>query len=130
MAECGRGGWSSGRPPTRSPTRSLAAATQVVFYYGVLAEEEGSSAGRLFTRFCAGTDAFRNARFKLIPSVAEGPWLVKTGVGSRPSILGKSLKQRFARGDGARCVRARAVRFLFRAAALSRNPIPSRDRLL
>ena len=55
---------------------------------------------RTNSRFAAGSDAFRNARLKLIPSVAEGPWLVKTGVGSRPSILGKALKQRFARGRG------------------------------
>ena len=27
--------------------------------------------------------------------MAEGPWLVKTGVGSRPSILGKTLKQKY-----------------------------------
>ena len=73
---------------------------QVVLYYGVLAEDAASPAARLFARFTAGSDAFRNARFKLIPSVAEGPWIVKTGVGSRPSILGKALKQRFARGEG------------------------------
>lgn len=75
---------------------------QVVCYYGVLADDDAapSAATRLYQRFAAGTDAFRNARFKLIPSVEEGPWLVKTGVGSRASILGKALKQRFARGDG------------------------------
>ena len=72
----------------------------MVFYYGVLQSEADTPAGRLYSRFCAGSDAFRNARFKLIPSVAEGPWLVKTGVGSRPSILGKALKVRFARGEG------------------------------
>ena len=73
---------------------------QLVLYYGVLEEEVPSAATRLYQRFCAGSDAFRNARFKLIPSIEEGPWLVKTGVGSRPSILGKTLKQRFSRGDG------------------------------
>jgi hypothetical protein len=81
--------------------------TQVVFYFGLLAAEAHSPAGRLYERFVAGSDAFRHARFKLIPSVAEGPWLVKTGVGNRPSILGKSLKQRFAKGDGTHCEHAR-----------------------
>ena len=45
-------------------------------------------------------DAFRNARFKLIPSVSDGPWLVKSAVGSRPALLGKTLKQRFFVGEG------------------------------
>lgn len=92
---------------------------QVVFYFGILAEAGGaadapvdaasagasavasavaSPAAKLYERFCAGTDAFRNARFKLIPSVAEGPQLVKQGVSSRPAILGKTLRLRFFRG--------------------------------
>jgi len=73
---------------------------QVVFYFGLLADEQDSPAGRLYERWVSGSDAFRNARLKLVPQVAEGPWLVKTGVGSRPSILGKALKQRFTRGEG------------------------------
>ena len=48
-----------------------------------------------------GSDAFRNARFKIVPSVAEGSWLVKQGVGSRPAILGKTLRQRFHQGEAA-----------------------------
>ena len=73
---------------------------QVVFYFGILREAptptgKASAAARLYERFRAGTDAFRKKRLKLIPSVAEGPWLVKTGVGSRPSILGKTLKQKY-----------------------------------
>ncbi len=73
---------------------------QLVLYFGVLSEPRPPSFARLLERFVHGTDAFRAARFKLIPSVAVGPWLVQKSVGSRPSILGKSLRQRFHRGDG------------------------------
>lgn len=61
-------------------------------------EEEAGAASRLLERFVNGTDAFRNARFKLIPSVVEGPWLVQQAVGTRPALLGKTLRQRFHRG--------------------------------
>ena len=75
---------------------------QVVLYFGLLAESAAaeSPASRLYERFCAGSDAFRNARFKLIPTVTDGPFHVKQGVGSRPAILGKTLRQRFFRGGG------------------------------
>ena len=74
---------------------------QVVFYYGLLREQGGpSAASRLLERFINGTDAFRNARFKLIPTVVEGPWLVQKAVGNRPALLGKTLRQRWHRGDG------------------------------
>ena len=86
---------------------------QVVFYHAIpdhLApggsgsgdvgeeEEEAGAPSRLLERFVNGTDAFRNARFKLIPSVVEGPWLVQQAVGTRPALLGKTLRQRFHRG--------------------------------
>ena len=50
-------------PPTRSSTPSAGASA--------VASAVASPAAKLYERFCAGTDAFRNARFKLIPSVAE-----------------------------------------------------------
>ena len=46
----------------------------------------------LFGRFVHGTDEFRNARFKLIPHVALGPWVVQRAVGTKPLIVGKALK--------------------------------------
>jgi hypothetical protein len=74
-------------------------AYQLVLYYGLLATRS-QAAKRLLDRFRGGMDAFRNARFKLIPSVSDGPWLVKSAVGSRPALLGKTLKQRFFICDG------------------------------
>ena len=44
---------------------------QVVFYFGVLESSCASPAGRLLDKFIAASDAFRNARLKLIPTVAE-----------------------------------------------------------
>ena len=46
----------------------------------------------LFGRFVYGDDNFRNARFKLIPHVALGPWVVQRAVGTKPLIVGKALK--------------------------------------
>lgn len=73
---------------------------QLVLYFGIWAGDEESGHAALLDRFCTGSDAFRNARFKILPSVAEGSWLVKKGVGSTPAITGKTLKQRFHRGEG------------------------------
>lgn len=43
---------------------------------------------------------FRNLRFKLIPSIAEGPWVVKAAVRSQPALLGRKVVQRYFRGEG------------------------------
>ena len=42
---------------------------------------------RLLQHFLTGPETFCDKRFKLIPSVEEGPWLVKKGVGNTPAIL-------------------------------------------
>lgn len=40
------------------------------------------------------------ARFKLIPTVTEGNWVVRSAVPSaKPAILGQKLQQRYFRGD-------------------------------
>jgi Protein ENHANCED DISEASE RESISTANCE 2, C-terminal len=41
---------------------------------------------------------FRNERFKLIPSIVEGPFLVRRSVGAKPALLGRKLTQRYFRG--------------------------------
>lgn len=43
---------------------------------------------------------FHNLRFKLIPMIVEGPWVVKTAVRSRPCILGQKVVQRYFGGKG------------------------------
>ncbi|KAK9072610.1 hypothetical protein SSX86_009045 [Deinandra increscens subsp. villosa] len=52
----------------------------------------------LLENFVEGDDAYRNARFKLIPHVSKGPWIVKQSVGNRPCLLGQVLKIQYVRG--------------------------------
>jgi hypothetical protein len=42
---------------------------------------------------------FRNKRFKLIPCVIEGPWVVQMAVRATPVLLGQKVAQRYYRGD-------------------------------
>lgn len=44
-------------------------------------------------------DDFRNKRFKLIPVITEGPWVVQAAVRSKPALLGQKVVQRYFRGD-------------------------------
>ncbi|XP_020089742.1 protein ENHANCED DISEASE RESISTANCE 2-like [Ananas comosus] len=53
----------------------------------------------LLGRFVDGTDVFRDARFKLIPSIIEGYWMVKRAVGTRACLLGKAVTCNYIRKD-------------------------------
>lgn len=57
---------------------------------------------KAFTDFVAGdgpeADAKRNERFKLIPNIARGSWIIKQSVGTTPVILGKKLATKYYRG--------------------------------
>jgi len=46
-------------------------------------------------------DARRNIKFKLIPKVAQGSWVVRQSVGTTPVLLGQKLKTKYFRGIGA-----------------------------
>ncbi|CAN0218256.1 unnamed protein product, partial [Laminaria digitata] len=39
-------------------------------------------------------------RFKLIPSIVSGPFIVRKAVGNKPALLGRKLSQRYFRGSG------------------------------
>ncbi|KAJ3681590.1 hypothetical protein LUZ60_014163 [Juncus effusus] len=52
----------------------------------------------LLQRFVDGDDEFRNSRFKLIPSVPKGSWIVRQSVGSTPCLLGKAVDCTYIRG--------------------------------
>jgi len=76
-----------------------------VFYYGIdkttLDEiKQGRTAfGRIMKKFIFGnSDSYRNKTFKLIPRIVEGNYMVRKGVGSRPAVMGKKIKQYFMRG--------------------------------
>ncbi len=66
--------------------------------YFTLKEElmkSASEASALWKRFITGDDEFRRSRFKLIPSIPEGPWVVKKSVGSKPVILGRAVQMKY-----------------------------------
>lgn len=51
----------------------------------------------LLERFIEGDDAFRNSRFKLIPHVSKGPWILRHTI-RRPTLIGHMLKINYIRG--------------------------------
>ncbi|XP_058067520.1 protein ENHANCED DISEASE RESISTANCE 2-like isoform X2 [Magnolia sinica] len=68
----------------------------LALYYGA---NRPINKGSLLKRFVDGTDMFRDARFKLIPSIIEGYWMVKRAVGSKACILGKAVTCSYLRQD-------------------------------
>lgn len=59
---------------------------------------DGSPFAELMNDFLEGTDEFRNERFKLIPCIVEGPFIVRQAVGTTPAIIGKKLRQPYFSG--------------------------------
>jgi hypothetical protein len=60
---------------------------------------DGSAFSELFVDFLDGDDAFRNSRFKLIPMVVEGGFIIKQSVGAKPALIAKKLKCPYTRAD-------------------------------
>nr|CCA24865.1 conserved hypothetical protein [Albugo laibachii Nc14]CCA24949.1 conserved hypothetical protein [Albugo laibachii Nc14] len=68
----------------------------ILFYQSPSMEElePGTSPfADLMVAFIEGSEEFRNERFKLIPSIAEGSFIVRQAVGTTPAIIGKKLRQ-------------------------------------
>jgi len=53
----------------------------------------------LLERFVNGDDAFRNSRFKLIPYISKGSWIVKQSVGKKAGLVGQALEVHYFRGN-------------------------------
>ncbi|KAH6794365.1 ENHANCED DISEASE RESISTANCE protein [Perilla frutescens var. hirtella] len=53
----------------------------------------------LLGKFIDGTDMYRDSRFKLIPSIIEGYWMVKRAVGTKACLLGKAVTCNYLRQD-------------------------------
>ncbi|GAA0153998.1 defense/immunity protein [Lithospermum erythrorhizon] len=68
----------------------------LVMYY---ASESPIDKDSLLGRFIDGTDSFRDSRFKLIPRIVEGYWMVKRAVGSKSCLLAKAVTCRYLRQD-------------------------------
>ncbi|KAF0693988.1 Aste57867_15101 [Aphanomyces stellatus] len=60
---------------------------------------DGSPFAELMTDFLEGSDEYRNERFKLIPSIVEGNFIVKQAVGSTPAVIGNKLRQPYFKTD-------------------------------
>ncbi|TMW67929.1 hypothetical protein Poli38472_007601 [Pythium oligandrum] len=76
--------------------------TTLVFYYHPVKDnifDDGSPFSELFNDFIDGDDQFRNSRFKLLPTVVEGSFIIKQAVGSKPTLLGNKLQCPYYKGD-------------------------------
>ncbi|ESQ44512.1 hypothetical protein EUTSA_v10003438mg [Eutrema salsugineum] len=67
----------------------------VLYYAADRPVSESSSLGK----FVNGSDSYRDARFKLIPSIVQGYWMVKRAVGTKACLLGKAVTCRYLRKD-------------------------------
>ncbi|XP_061347077.1 protein ENHANCED DISEASE RESISTANCE 2 [Gastrolobium bilobum] len=52
----------------------------------------------LLQNFVDGDDAYRNSRFKLIPYISKGSWIVKQSVGKKACLVGQALEVLYIRG--------------------------------
>ncbi|XP_075643264.1 protein ENHANCED DISEASE RESISTANCE 2 isoform X3 [Castanea sativa] len=68
----------------------------LVLYY---AADRPLNKSSLLAKFVDGSDMFRDARFKLIPSIVEGYWMVKRAVGTKACLLGKAVTCKYFRQD-------------------------------
>mmetsp|Transcript_20061 Transcript_20061/g.28829 ORF Transcript_20061/g.28829 Transcript_20061/m.28829 type:complete len:350 (+) Transcript_20061:155-1204(+) len=64
-------------------------------------EEQPTSEGweNCLRKFWEADQEYCDARFKIIPNVASGPWLVRMAVGNKPALTGMKVKQLYTRGD-------------------------------
>ncbi|KAG9142109.1 hypothetical protein Leryth_016310 [Lithospermum erythrorhizon] len=72
-----------------STTYSLA------LYYMMSTRVEDSP---LLESFVKGDDAYRNSRFKLIPYISKGSWIVKQSVGKKACLVGQALEINYFHG--------------------------------
>ncbi|KAF3616891.1 protein ENHANCED DISEASE RESISTANCE 2-like isoform X1 [Capsicum chacoense] len=61
----------------------------IVLYYMMDTPLENAP---LLESFVKGDDAYRNSRFKLIPYISKGPWIVKQSVGKKACLVGQALE--------------------------------------
>ncbi|KAK9940117.1 hypothetical protein M0R45_016791 [Rubus argutus] len=52
----------------------------------------------LLENFIKGDDAYRNSRFKLIPYISKGSWIVKQSVGKKACLIGQALEINYFHG--------------------------------
>jgi len=66
--------------------------------------DDFSASDRCVARFLQGSVKHKNSTLKIVPSVVEGPWVVKSVVGGKPAIIGNKMPVSYyyqkAEGDG------------------------------
>ncbi|KAK9128059.1 hypothetical protein Syun_016856 [Stephania yunnanensis] len=67
----------------------------LALYYMMTTPLENSP---LLENFVNGDDSFRNSRFKLIPYISQGSWIVKQSVGKKACLVGQALEINYFRG--------------------------------
>jgi len=81
----------------RPDTPNLCFAAYFEAKEGIL-DDTASPFPKLFRDFVEGDDSYRDSRFKFIPRVVKGSYIVKSAVGSTPVILGTKLVQSYHKG--------------------------------
>nr|CCA18302.1 conserved hypothetical protein [Albugo laibachii Nc14]CCA18425.1 conserved hypothetical protein [Albugo laibachii Nc14] len=74
----------------------------MVFYFHPAKDNvfnDESAFSELLNDFIEGDDLFRNSRFKLLPTVVEGSFIIRQSVGSKPTLLGNKLKCQYHKAD-------------------------------
>ncbi|XP_068316072.1 protein ENHANCED DISEASE RESISTANCE 2-like [Pyrus communis] len=67
----------------------------LAFYYMIKTPLEETP---LLHDFVNGDDSYRNSRFKLIPYISKGSWIVKQSVGKKACLVGQALEVHYFRG--------------------------------
>ncbi|BBG97811.1 Pleckstrin homology and lipid-binding START domains-containing protein [Prunus dulcis] len=67
----------------------------LAFYYMLKTPLEENP---LLHNFVNGDDSYRNSRFKLIPYISKGSWIVKQSVGKKACLVGQALEVHYFRG--------------------------------
>ncbi|XP_043702171.1 protein ENHANCED DISEASE RESISTANCE 2-like isoform X2 [Telopea speciosissima] len=70
-------------------------AYSLALYYMMRTPVEDSP---LLESFINGDDSYRNSRFKLIPYISKGSWIVKQSVGKKACMVGQALEINYFRG--------------------------------
>ncbi|PQQ08721.1 protein ENHANCED DISEASE RESISTANCE 2-like [Prunus yedoensis var. nudiflora] len=67
----------------------------LAFYYMLKTPLEENP---LLHNFVNGDDSYRNSRFKLIPYISKGSWIVKQSVGKKACLVGQALEVNYFHG--------------------------------
>jgi Protein ENHANCED DISEASE RESISTANCE 2, C-terminal len=83
-----------GMTPVTTPTAATAAAPSAAST--PRSQQSSPTNSRKQTFY---DNPYHNSRFKLIPKVVDGPFIVRKAVGSTPCLLGTKVLTRYYRGD-------------------------------